>query len=372
MVKIDICISIKSMEALLPNSRAIKRYNAATNTNKTKYVNQLWTLIKLFPKNFNLDSVYIRESPTQELLDEYIKQTGGQDVRPLLTYENIVSGKITKQRMTSDVYESTNIFKDQHGKIMTIELISYLVRNEYYIDWPALSENPMVTEEVISYLDTCDFKCKWDYPFFAHNPSLSLKFVIRYPNTKATDWYCFHAFDNSSLQLLLDPSIKWSWALVSWNKTIPWSFILANQHLNWDYSNLSYRDDILDVFDWVATSQHLDWNFEEISRNTNISIKTIKAYSNFPWSFNELSHRAYPLDDLQEVIDYIQQHLGQDFILDDPRVTWDMVKDKYAKSKFKNSVCRSIGLTWLDVVNNPHVEWSWGGLSRNKFKHGAC
>ena len=203
-------------------------------------------------------------------------------------------------------------------------------------DTDCLSMNPNIT---ISDVNT-NLNIKWNYGYLSFNQSIPVSYILetidKYP------WELNFIFERISFGELnlITRLFKINYDSLSCNSNIPFSYILKHKNEDWDWT--SVISNILTEYDYLNYQEEcstLFSNYHGTVSCKNFSFKFIyELFKRYRFFLGSLSRKA-PLK----------------FILEHPEIMWKWV-----------FISRSNVITNADILSHPELPWNYGEIMYRK------
>lgn len=232
-------------------------------------------------------------------------------------------------------------------------------------DFKSLSQNSCITPEMI----LAHPNLPWSFQELSRNPSMTLEFIEQ---TIDKDW-------NFRDLSVYNPNItfnfvdrysdkKWWFQPLRYNSNFTYEMIIKDKRFEFSQNTSKFNSFQMNTLSKKATLKdflrnlHYDWDYSELSFNQNIPIEICLSMINQPWDFYLLSRRP------EITLKHIKTNptLSWDFkfltrnlkinlksIFDNPQFPWD-----YASLPLN----KHVKLTWEDVIEHPEINWDYGRI----------
>ncbi len=281
---------------------------------------------------------------------------------------------------------------------------SFIMRHKEKVDFRVIDNHEYMTFDLAmnntGYFDNVEslFSANAPLKYILENPDFKWDwYIISYMNKYITEddifgnldlpWVLRIMSENCYITFKLIEKTKdkhWNWSWLSiWDdvipdRNIPWSFVLENLDLDWEWCHLTTRPDI--TWEYMQANKHLPWDCLNKLRNHNRPLEYIlKNY--IPYTIlNDTKHINEIIEDDKYDAYYSSNSLthmnAYMFMTWNKHITLENLEKIYTKYKalFQDPGHFSLimrGLTTnpritLDyVLNHPEMEWNWELLVNN-------
>jgi hypothetical protein len=301
--------------SLLPNSRAVARYNQATNSNTDLHINHIWSIIRMFP---NIELAYIA---------------------------------VKHKHTTLDL-----IRKYYHGN-SKINLVNVYCQSNSYVLWQDIQQN---------------HKLPWNWRKLSNCTTISISNIISHTHLN-WNWRLVSARPDITWSIVVSHKMDWSTNALSKNLAIPIKTILANLNFNWSWKRIILRSDV--TLDIILDNIDLPWNWQMISANPNITWKLVISHMEIDWDISLLLENPNVIiPDLENSISFtnstviiLYKDITYKFKLHSDRyismIPWNIVESNINIRYDWNKIARYANIP-IHVLR-ADTNWNWICLSCN-------
>jgi hypothetical protein len=314
-MKFDYLYKHQIMYQLLPNSRAVKRFNLAVNrdiqTSINQHSNHLWTLIKLFPDaKWDWQLVMVNRNTTWDI------------VQTKWSYEWVSANPNLKWQTVLD--------------------LAHMPWN-----WRDISANPNISWN--------DIKNNLDLPKL-HNAE--------------TDWDWNELSLKADWQYIANHlDLPWNFAYLSRSKHVTWDIIKANSSLSWYWPHVCVNPNITFEIAINHINDKINWSY--LSYNININISIVATNLDLPWDMSIIKQNPTIL---KEYIEYKfksgkhKHHRLLDSLDTSLYIYYVTDSNMIDINHIKMSLSNSPAITWKVIYDNKDLPWMFDDLSANEFQ----
>jgi hypothetical protein len=328
---------------------------------KWEYVNQLWELIRLYPKKpWDRRSISRNPNTTLRIIIDHPNFPWGYDD---LSYNPNITIDIIKSNLDKD----WNWFVLSKHKNITYEDV-FLDEVTKRFPWKefGLMQNPNIpVDHLISIISNVNHRIS-----LSKHPALTMDHVLEYKKASwHWDWNSLSKHPNIKFHHIRDnPTLPWVFHLVS--KHAPMEYIEMNNRLPWDYEEISYNPNLTIGF----VLGHLDkyWDWSRVSSNCGISLQDIIDNPELPWEYDFISCN----DNL--TLEFVVSHMDENWSWYQVAQNKNIKISDIVKLVEMTDLRPYISLEYRYMVMNPnltakfvidHIDggWDFGCLSENSF-----
>ena len=145
-------------------------------------------------------------------------------------------------------------------------------------DWQTLSSHPRMNFDDVRSLADKD----WDWGALSDHPNVSLETIRTHPGY----FWKFSTREVPFEVLIRLPGYKKN---LTATYTVPWSIVLHNSTLAWDWGRLTQRKDL--SWDTIQKHPDLPWDWGYLSRYREVTMTVVQPLADKPWDWEHLTHK---------------------------------------------------------------------------------
>jgi hypothetical protein len=176
----------------------------------------------------------------------------------------------------------------------TTDIIQNIKDNldKYHWDWREVTLHNFL--HINAMLENPDIP--WDYSAFIRRPDFSIDLVKTYPSVPWSWWNLLNSFGNDVIKIIREnPELLWNWSNILndipavehiWENIVP--LIPANILINPVKPSRHLRN-----IPWKVIEKYpnIPWDFTEVSYNDQVSAEVVDRFPDKPWDWNILTKR---------------------------------------------------------------------------------
>jgi len=142
--------------------------------------------------------------------------------------------------------------------------------------WHKLSSHPQLDFDFVRSVSDKD----WDWGALSEHPNISLETIATNP-----DYFWKFRHREVPFEILIQLPRYKNNLTQTW--FVPWSIVLHNPTLDWEWDRLSQRKDL--TWDIVLKHPELPWDWDYLTKRRNVTMEVVQSLPDKPWQWNDLT-----------------------------------------------------------------------------------